>query len=81
MEWTALLFNGIPWALLHDVARARVFSPMGRWRAWAVPSWAAPMRCTSARAGVVGWTGALAWAAELEISFLFSVNSCIFIQY
>jgi len=81
VEWTALPFDGNPRALLHNVARAYVFSPVGRWRAWAVPSWAAPVRYASACAGVVGWAGALAWAIELEITFLFSVNSCIFIQY
>ena len=71
MEWILLLFDGNLRALLHDVACTWVFSPMGRWHSWAVPSRATLVRYGSARAGVVGWAGALAWAVELEISFLF----------
>ena len=71
VEWTALLFNGIPWALLHDVARARVFSPMGRWRAWAVPSWAMPVAARAHRwEARLGQAGACV-GREIESSFIF----------
>ena len=72
MEWTALLFDGNPRALLHIVARARVFFPVGRWRAWDVPSWAAPVAARACRRGVgLGRAGANV-GREIESSFHFS---------
>ena len=72
MEWTVLSFDGKPRALLHIVARARVFLPVGRWRTWAVPSWATPVAARVRRRGVgLGRAGANV-GREIESSFHFS---------
>ena len=41
-------------ALLLNVARAGL-SSMGRWRTWAMPRWAALVRCAGESMGVQGW--------------------------
>ena len=72
MEWRALSFDGNPRALLHIVARAWVYFPVGHWRAWAVPSWAAPVVARTRRRGVgLGRAGASV-GREIESSFHFS---------
>ena len=72
MEWTALLFDGNLRALLHIVARVRVFYPVGHRRAWAVPSWATPVAARARRRGVgLGRAGA-SMGHEIESSFHFS---------
>ena len=81
MEWTALLFDGNPRALLHIMARAWVFSPVGRWRAWAVPSWAAPMAaCACRQEAGLGRAGASV-GREIESSFIFPVNLLMLMQF
>ena len=81
MEWTVLLFDGNSRALLHVVARARVFSPVGRWRAWAVPSWAAPVAaCARRRKAELGRAGASV-GRETKSSFIFLVNLLMLIQF
>ena len=50
---TAVPFDWKPRALLHNGAHGGLPS-MGHYRAWAMPRWAAPMRCACAHAGVAG---------------------------
>jgi len=81
VEWTALLFDGNLRALLHNVARMRVFFPVGRWCAWAVPCWAAPVVAHARRREVgLGRAGASV-GREIESNFIFLVNLLMFIQF
>jgi len=71
VEWIVLLFDGNPRALLHDVVHARVFSPVGCWRAWAVPSGATPVAaCARRREAMLGRAGA-GVGHEIESSLIF----------
>ena len=81
MEWTTLLFDGNLRALFHDVACVRVFSPVGRWRVWAVPSWATPVAvCARRREAGLARAGASV-GCEIESSFIFPVNLLMLIQF
>ena len=81
MAWTAVPFVWNPRALFHDVACVRVFSPVGRWRVWAVPSWATPVAaCARRREAGLGRAGASV-GREIESSFIFPVNLLMLIQF
>ena len=71
MEWTALSFDENPRTILHIVAGARVCFPVGRWRAWATPSWATPVSSCARRQEFGLGRADARWAVSSKVVFTF----------